>query len=1435
MIIGAMPAVIFAEESAETRGGAKLGAERGDIVYYAGKEGETPISWRIIDAEKTNTDDKSGMLLLSENKSFSAEQSLSSITGLKDKYKEFYDEYFSDLYKSAVMTVSKTDESYVRNNETYEGKLENDTIFALSAEEAEKLTTAERAFNLSMWWLRSVKIGKGWISFPVSRLDKTSFMHVQQNGIMNSSEVNNPTNVTLRPAVNIDKTKAANLNGSLLLLPAGEFSAANEALASVGAASEWKLSVKNDDVKIEEAYSTDNERLYMVNLVVKTNLAKVSDNDYISVIIQKKDGSISKYGRYKLDRVSTKIPIMLTDVDRNNDSMYVFYEDYKGAFSGSLSEPVKICIKHDFEYKIDESDNTKHILSCKNCSYTGSGTHSYEKYQSDDVRHTSTCVCGYVINEEHKYNASLSGTVTDFICSLCKRHTFRALAGEFEKSAAVLREDEVDMDSLSMVSGTNYGTLQKVFMKNDNLSCSFEYPKSGITFKTKHDVKATGFQVKTSYLPEKTPQIMTLYGRNSESEEYKKIGAAAFNNLLSAENQEYSFLFADKTTFAPYNDYLIEMETDSESRMELAFFGLLSDLGTVLTCNANGVLIKDAPPCVYPGADSSFVILSKNGHPKKEEISVTADGEPLSGEKWSYSEDSGILTLLGEYIENSVESYNVTAECSDNEIKVELELTALEFDGAKTLKFGEDYSGTFKDSLGGSTFIPKMSGIKVLCDETDISEHCSFENGRLNVPAEYMQGSVLKIIAKEEGFNNPEDSIIQIERPGQNTRFYTDFESAKKDMARSGDMTVKFIGKDDDFNFYQGQRFEFADGKVTIDLNGKKINYSAPSPLAIVGKADITLKNGSLSGLYSVACTTQSDLCSLSVYNVSMPKNGISVYGGRLVVDNNSGEVINNMFVSGNGKFEMRGGDILTLVLNGSPEFKISSGKIGAFRYSDGSKINYSDFLAEGSEFYDIIDADKFAAGESTGFSVRCLHENIDAETGKCAVCGKQFLIKIINGETAEFCDDIDFAISYANENPGTTIRLLADVQHNQKTAAEFKGENTVLDLNGKNLTLDGFSLIRVYAALKITGNGILDSALEAGESENDNPLVTIESGEFKKSVSGKLLLNGGKFVYIASGNVQSLLGKNKVYQNADGTFNMAETKYIANVTVTDAPFIITKQPKGKIISDIAAGEIISVELNAISEYKDKITYQWFECFAVYDGANDKLCYEEKALEGCTSDELQLPTDLSEGDRKIYKCVVSCSGYLVSTDYAVYTFGNRNPSLEYESEDEIIRANGYGRDCVLAVAAYQKGRLLDIKTRSIKAEYGMFTTQTFLGVEQYGADLIKIFLWDSLDNMIPFAEHIEIKRSTISVWSDGEYFAAYSEGTDCVVVIAGYNGDKLISSKAIALNEENDYTCEDTFEKMGLATENSTEIRYFVWDSLERMVPLDFDFSEEVL
>ena len=1449
VLFGTFPAAVFAEETTE-QNGAKLGVKRGDIVTYAGSD--TPIEWRVIDPDKTNipnetkTENIDGMLLLSENAGIKAVQDTKSLTGLKDECEKFYNDNFTD--NNAVMKVTKTDEPYVLNGDTYNGKLDNDTVFALSRSEAENLTEAERTFT-AFWWLRSTKIGTYYRDLITGMIDETLFTSVQPNGKIRTDKITEAENLFLRPAVNLDKTKLANLDGKPLLLPAGEFTEAdNNNLALTGTASKWKLSVKND-VKIVSAHSYNTDTLLKID--VTTDLTNFSDNDYISVIIVKPDGSIPYYGRFTMNRtgfanIRTGMP---SGIDKDNDSLYVFYENYNGALSGSVSELKKVCFEHEYIYE-DLSEEDMHSYECKNCGMWGKTIHTMS-YQGDELTHTGTCeLCGHKVTGNHNYEKQyLSTYAQEFKCSDCGKHTFTAIMGGFEKSKAVIRNDEIDNKTLAFESCTTQGDPRNFLYVSDDEESSFTFydctdNTAAVTFKTKHAVKATGIRtaVPNFGTPEKTPSTLTLYGKNSESEDYTKIGAVVFRPILSNYNSiYYSFLFADTASIAPYSDYKLELYNENSNTIMSGSFGLFSEPGSALNLDLMGALAQGAPSAVYPGVDSSFTLIAIDGHPKKSEISVTADDEALDDSCWTYDEDSGIFTLLGEHITSSVTEYNVTVECENKSIDVVIKLSENQNLVCDTPKkeviFGKDYTCYFYDTISPdqNLYVPQEGDYTVKSGDNDITEYCKIdEESMLTVPKEHITASSLTITANEAGTADPKSSEIMIERKGSwgtTPRYYRTVEDALRDISYPGSKNITVISKNDTVSIPYNAEITLNGTEINLNLNGKTLDYVPKSSIVLESGTKLNVKNGTIKcpvGIFKVQEGSSLQLSDVAVIPSNSNGGGIEVYGGTIEKISNSDSVyINTLYIGNNSKVTLEKGTINNLILEKNYNLQIYSGTVNQI-LNYGPSLDYKSFLAPGSEFYDIKDLDAFNNGKPTGFSVKCGHINVDDDTGICSVCGKQLQIKATCGETVNYYDNITEAIAFSNENANASITLYTDTEAAATSSAPliFSGKNTTLDLNGKTFTVTGLENIEVSGTLTITGNGNVNSNIVTNA---DSALITIENGEFNRKVSGRLLLNGGKFANITAytNTLNDVLGNGMAYKNnSDDTFITYPGKNIINVTVTNAPFKITKQPESKLISDISAGGTISVEIDITPGYENDITYQWYE--KVYDHNNNN--WTEQELDSHIN-VYQLPTNVSSGEQKMYKCVISCKGHSVSTDYAICTFGSDVPYLKYDSD--ILSASSYGKDAVLAAAAYRDGKLLAIETTELKANSGPFIWEyPFSGIED-GADCLKAFLWDGLDTMKPLAEPIEISRNNISIWYNDTGFGAYSEEIPCTVIVASYNGNKLIDSKSVRLDESNEFCIKTDYKSLGLNTESSGEIKTFVWKDFQSMKPLGFDMINE--
>lgn len=398
-------------------GSVKFGIKTGDKLTFAGSD--EPIVWNVIQSDKTNTDDESGMLLLADNLMGTANNTTNSTSGLKAAFTACYDKEFSDLQKNTVLRVTKKDESvtltlrYVMQffSVRCNGALDDEALFALSYKEASSLPMATLAIG-NAWWLRTV--GESLYS---------CYTYVAGDGKLSTST---DSTSSLRPAVNLKKA-AFNVHSvageAPLLLPAENIESSNTFTAVTNNATAWKLNVPQTDIyisSVKASVASDNSLSYDIRLN-----AAAGENSGLSFIIVKPDGTVSYYMRKVFDTTPQSslagtfaIP---SDVDKENDRMYVFYERSAGKFSGEISELSEICLGHIYEVK--DLLDTVHEYVCTKCGNSYTEAHDYTVSDKSADGHTMVCsVCGGVHTLAHDFKAVQIDNADEhrMVCTVCQ-------------------------------------------------------------------------------------------------------------------------------------------------------------------------------------------------------------------------------------------------------------------------------------------------------------------------------------------------------------------------------------------------------------------------------------------------------------------------------------------------------------------------------------------------------------------------------------------------------------------------------------------------------------------------------------------------------------------------------------------------------------------------------------------------------------------------------------------------------------------------------------------------------------------------------------------------------------------------------------------------------------------------------------------------------
>ena len=879
MLLSIAPIAVSADGASE--GGAKFGIKNGDILSYAGADG-TPVKWRVIDAEKTNTDNTGGMLLLSEN-TLADPTSIgeTSTSWLSNDCNNFYNTYFGDLYKDAVMQVNKTDKSYKIGLDSYKGELpQGTTVFALSVEEFSSLSDDLKKFtDSSDWWLRSVCIGA--TTHPL--FSYYTYAKAETGDVETYLIGGGTDSVKLRPAVNLNKDKFTEMNGKILLLPEGEFSAANNRLAPVNTAQEWKLSLKNDTtVTAHTSYNTSDS----LELNIETDQSAVDANDYISVIIVKNDGNISHYGRYKQTAAKQDIRVTIpSDVNAETDSMYVFAEDYNGALSGSASEPVKVCISHKFDYT--SLGDGAHRAKCGVCGYDVTQSHNFTYSSVNAATHQASCICGYSAAESHTYIDKIDDTLKDFACDKCKASNFSAIYGDPQSTTAVLRDEY--KDGSAKLNGEVSDAADSIF-KNDDSSAAVaanSTKSASLTFDTNHKMKAVGFQIGLSNeTAANLPETITLFGMGEDGN-CTEIGTAAVCRLIdsSTADGKYSFIFTDKDELNTYNSFKAEMKFGTANKsFDLTYFGLLSESSiATVTINLTGALATDAPSAIYPDEDYTASFISGDGHPLQRHITILEkekENRKLFGtDNWEYSPETGILRIPNQNIKQG-SKYEIDIFCSDTVTIMFDSQTLSLVNSEREVWFGQEYIAEFRVLSGKQELAPKsLSDITVTNKNGDVTHLCSLDSsGKLRIPGELLIGGSsdnIYIYAEEAGRRLPqENAAVKVTKSGDVDRYFSNIDDAKAVIESDGDTDITL--------------FKNADSTETITLKNKKVNINlggntlaAKSGNAIFNVesgAEVNISNGALSSGDSQNIVYACDGGVLTLNNVTTSEYEQSVY-----------------------------------------------------------------------------------------------------------------------------------------------------------------------------------------------------------------------------------------------------------------------------------------------------------------------------------------------------------------------------------------------------------------------------------------------------------------------------------------------------------------------------------------------------------------------------
>ena len=356
LVAGLMPTAAFAADGDKTimlgTSGIKDPTAEGNTYYtpnsyiYYGKNGETPIKWRVLDADKANDNSTDGMFLLSEYLLENTQFHDSSNAWQGSTAQAWCETFasntsnFSAAEQSAMLGIAKTDstESNLYSLSWGESSLTaDDKMFFLSVREladyvgsydgAPGLTATFVGGSAGVWWLRSP---------DASNTDFAGA--VLTSGSVSDSIVN--YDWAARPAFNLDLTSvlftSAAVGGKIPAASSdGNQGGEADAIFEIGDydGSEWKLTLLDKSRSFavtEQTVSGAPGGTITLNYTGATT----GTNEYISVIIADSNGSALYYGRVaQPDSANGQVEIKIPDsLAAGKYTLNVFSEQYNGDY-----------------------------------------------------------------------------------------------------------------------------------------------------------------------------------------------------------------------------------------------------------------------------------------------------------------------------------------------------------------------------------------------------------------------------------------------------------------------------------------------------------------------------------------------------------------------------------------------------------------------------------------------------------------------------------------------------------------------------------------------------------------------------------------------------------------------------------------------------------------------------------------------------------------------------------------------------------------------------------------------------------------------------------------------------------------------------------------------------------------------------------------------
>ena len=331
----------------------------------------------------------------------------------------------------------------------------------------------------------------------------------------------------------------------------------------------------------------------------------------------------------------------------------------------------------------------------------------------------------------------------------------------------------------------------------------------------------------------------------------------------------------------------------------------------------------------------------------------------------------------------------------------------------------------------------------------------------------------------------------------------------------------------------------------------------------------------------------------------------VMVDGGQLTID---GECSFQKLEHKRGTLTVNAGSFESLIISKldvnwsyTRETALYGGHYGEVKIVDIEGLTCADLLARGYRFEGLTLEQAKVTELKDATIVACDHADIGSD-GICPDCGMEFFLSVEANGTTKLFETFESAIRYAEQNDGSTVKLLKDitvagtssmVSHYRLALTE--GSYT-LDLAGKTLTVGAVegSYLTVSVECDLTISDSVGGGKIVGETGAEaievRGKLAVSGGDFTEIYkieaygADSLVLEGGSFKMVSSAQSAeavsplSYLAEERAYQLTTGdnryanesdvvrdTVGTMTTCYIRNVSVVSAPLKFNGQPRDDI------------------------------------------------------------------------------------------------------------------------------------------------------------------------------------------------------------------------------------------------------------------------------